>query len=287
MASDLDTVRVLRALFNDLPRAPQGLSHEDTMAWIQQTMQGFEGGETAYMIEHIQRNSMLDIVLRLREDGHLKDDVAFEQTLQQISTPEGRQTFAQWIITAQKSVDATSRLLNRAKRAISDPLPPFSPTLADIRRFVAGQASGPGALFAEFAAREDVLAVGVFESTPTCVHEFDWGFIVEEPSAWHVYLPDVWRKGSVGYFERFMQAWYLEASAVPDGAMAAPSVPPAISVEPGIGSFSSLTLIASEHPVSPALRQWLGEAFLGQMLPHMAARALDDNYDFPLGLPGF
>ena len=35
MASDLDTVRVLRALFNDMPRAPQGLSHEETMAWVQ------------------------------------------------------------------------------------------------------------------------------------------------------------------------------------------------------------------------------------------------------------
>ena len=66
MASDLDTVRVMRALFNDIPRAPQGLSHEDTMAWISKSMQDFPGGDLAYTIEHVTRNSMLDIVLRLR-----------------------------------------------------------------------------------------------------------------------------------------------------------------------------------------------------------------------------
>ena len=37
-ASDLDTVKALRALFNDMPRAPQGLSHQETMAWIQRSM---------------------------------------------------------------------------------------------------------------------------------------------------------------------------------------------------------------------------------------------------------
>ena len=80
MASDLDTVRVLRALFNDMPKAPQGLSHEETMAWVQRSMADFEGGDMAYMIEHITRSSMLDIVLRLREDGYLKDDTAFTET---------------------------------------------------------------------------------------------------------------------------------------------------------------------------------------------------------------
>ena len=69
MASDLDTVRVLRALFNDLPRAPQGLSHEATMDWIRRTMTDYPGGDLAYTLEHITRNSLLDIVLRLREDG--------------------------------------------------------------------------------------------------------------------------------------------------------------------------------------------------------------------------
>ena len=69
MVSDLDTVRVLRALFNDMPKAPQGLSHEETMAWVQRSMADFEGGDMAYMIEHITRSSMLDIVLRLREDA--------------------------------------------------------------------------------------------------------------------------------------------------------------------------------------------------------------------------
>ena len=44
MASDLDTVRVLRALFNDMPQAPQGLTQLETVAWIQQAMSEFEGG---------------------------------------------------------------------------------------------------------------------------------------------------------------------------------------------------------------------------------------------------
>ena len=98
MASDLDTVRVLRALFNDMPRAPQGLSHEATMEWIQRSMTDFPGGELAYTIEHITRNSMLDIVLRLREDGYLKDDKAFDETVKQLETPEGRKTFGHSLI---------------------------------------------------------------------------------------------------------------------------------------------------------------------------------------------
>ncbi|MBA4267498.1 MAG: hypothetical protein C0453_20690, partial [Comamonadaceae bacterium] len=69
MASDLDTVRVLRALFNDMPRAPEGLSQEETVAWVRQSMIDYEGGDMAYMLEHVTRNAMLDIALRLREDG--------------------------------------------------------------------------------------------------------------------------------------------------------------------------------------------------------------------------
>lgn len=103
MASDLDTVKALRALFNDMPRAPQGLSHQETMAWIQRSMTDFEGGEMAYTLEHITRNAMLDIVLRFREDGHLKDDRAFDATLEQLATPEGRKTFMDQCIQAQRA----------------------------------------------------------------------------------------------------------------------------------------------------------------------------------------
>jgi hypothetical protein len=126
MASDLDTVRVLRALFNDMPQAPQGLTDLETMASVQQSMSEFEGGETAYTIEHITRTSMLDLVLRMREDGPYQDDAAFDQVIEQISTPEGRKQFMDWCILARKSVDATARLLNRAKPAWSEPGPFFT-----------------------------------------------------------------------------------------------------------------------------------------------------------------
>lgn len=285
MASDLDTVRVLRALFNDLPRAPQGLTEGETMAWMQQAMAEFEGGEVAYTIEHITRNSIVDIVLRLREDGHLRDDTAFENTLQQVSTPDGRKTFMDWCIQAQKSSDATSRLLNRAKRSLLDPQPRFAVGAQDVRRFTDGEPGGPGPLFAEYMMRADVQAIGLYETPPQSVYEFDWGFIVEEPAAWHVYVAEAWRKGSVGYFERFLQAWHMEAAAVPESAMPGPLVPDALAVEPGIGSFSSLTLISTAHPLPDGMRQWIGEVFLGQMLGAMAGRALEDDYDFPLEVP--
>ena len=100
MASDLDTVRVLRALFNDMPRAPQGLSGLELMAWIKSSMTDYEGGEMAYMIEHITRNSMLDLVLHMRESGHLQDDAAFDETVALISTEEGRRTFRDRCINA-------------------------------------------------------------------------------------------------------------------------------------------------------------------------------------------
>jgi hypothetical protein len=278
MASDLDTVRVLRALFNDMPRAPQGLTHEETMAWIQQSMTGFEGGELAYTIEHVTRNSMLDIVLRLREDGYLQEDAEFDKTVAQISTPEGRKTFMDWCITAQKSVDATSRLLNRAKRSWSDPQPLFSVRPAAIERFASAQATGPGPLYAEFCGREDVREIGVFDTAPETIHEFPWGFVTESSEGWNFYLAEAWRRGTVGSFDRFLSAWNLETRPGPDSAAAAPVVPPELSVEIGIASFASLTLKASPDP---GLRRWVGEVFIALMLPTMAGRVLDEDFDFP------
>lgn len=286
MASDLDTVRVLRALFNDMPRAPQGLSHEETMAWIQHSMTDFEGGEMAYMIEHITRNSMLDIVLRLREDGHLRDDARFEETLAQLSTPDGRKTFMDWCIQAQKSVDATARLLNRAKPSWSDPQPLFQADPAEIRRFVSADPSGPGPLFAEFAAREDVREIGVFDAGPARVHEFAWGFVTEEPGTWNIYVAEVWRRGTVGYFDRFLSAWRMETMPPPGSGLGAPSVPVGLAGDVGIGSFSSLTLQGDTSTGEDAVRRWVGEVFIAHMLPVMAGRALDDNYDFPASCQG-
>ncbi len=279
MASDLDTVRVLRALFNDMPRAPQGLSHEATMEWIQRSMTDFPGGDLAYMIEHVTRNSMLDIVLRLREDGHLRDDQQFEATLQQIATPEGRQTFMNWCISAQKSVDATARLLNRAKRAWREPEPLFVADPVAVQRFMQRQPTGPGVLFAEFAMRSDVRELGLFEAEPGAVYEFDWGFITEEPGEWNVYVTEIWRRGTVGHFERMLGAWRLETThALPEGQLRAPHVPLGLIEDIGIARFCALTLHAGDDPT---VRRWIGEVFITHMLPVMAARAIDENYDFP------
>lgn len=282
MASELDTVRALRALFNDMPRAPEGLSHPETMAWIQRSMSDFEGGEMAYTLEHITRSAMLDIVLRFREDGHLKDDLAFEATLRQLATPEGRKTFMDQCIQAQKSVDAATRLINRAKRPMSDPGPLFGFDTEDIQRFVAAQPSGPGPLYAEFAAREDVQQIGVLVQEPRAVYEFDWGFVVEDHGSWSVYIAQVWRKGTVGCFHRFMHAWQLEISTQPDGGLLCPPpLPPGLSLDDGIGHFCALTLDGGPFLQDPAVRRWMGETFLARILPYMAGRAVDDDYDFP------
>jgi len=100
------------------------------------------------------------------------------------------------------------------------------------------------------------------------MHGFDWGFIVEEPAAWHVCVAEAWRKGTVGYVERFLQAWHMAAGAVP-----------------GIGSFGCLTLVSSVHPLPEGMRCWVGEVFLGQTLAHIAGRALEDDCDFPADVP--
>lgn len=284
MASDLDTVRVMRALFNDIPRAPQGLSHEDTMAWISKSMQDFPGGDLAYTIEHVTRNSMLDIVLRLREDGHLQDDAQFESTLIQLANDEGRKQFMDWCINAQKSVDATSRLLNRAKPSWSEPTPLFSVAPEQVRRFVAGEATGPGAMFTEFAGRPDVQQLELFtDGAPERIFEFDWGFVSEVPgTVWNVYVAEVWRGGTVGSFDRFIGAWRLETAAVPGSQVRPPHVPAGLSLELGIGAFASLALHGgSGDPAKDSERKWVGEVFLAHMLPAMAGRVLDPNYDFP------
>lgn len=286
MASDLDTVRVLRALFSDMPRAPQGLSPEETLAWVQQSMNQFDGGDMAYMLEHITRSSMLDIVLRLREDGYLKDDVAFGEIVEQLTTPEGRKTFMDRCITAQKSADATSRLIHRAKRAWSDPPPLFSSDPGLLKRFVDGELTGPGPLYAEYKAREDVVEIGVLAEAPDGIHEFSWGFVVEDQGAWHFYVADVWRKGTVGCFERFFSAWQQATLNHPmdNQGQALPPVPPGLLMEDGIESFSSLTLQGCSDTTDHATRQWIGDVFIDRMLPLMAARVVDEHYDFPVGL---
>jgi hypothetical protein len=278
MASDLDTVRTLRALFDDMPRAPQGLSPEATRDWIDRAMADHEGGDLAYSLEHITRSSMLDLILRLREDGYLQEDAAFDKLLRQVSTPQGRQTFMDWCINAQKSADATARLLNRAKPAWTEPAPLYQADPEDIRRFVAGRCSGPGALYAEFAARQDVREVGVLAQAPGAVHEFPWGFVTESDEGWAVYVAEVWRQGTVGSFERFLSAWQLETAVRADGVRAASFVPEGLSADAGITRFSCLILTAQDIA---ALRTWVGEVFLAHMLPVMAARVLDPNYDFP------
>lgn len=305
MASDLDTVRVLRALFNDMPRAPQGLSPEQTMAWVQQSMTDYAGGDMAYMLEHVTRSSMLDIVLRLREDGYLKNDAAFTETVDLLSTPAGRKTFMDRCIQAQKSADATSRLIHRAKRSWTDPLPLFSSDPGTLERFVRGELSGPGPLYAEYQAREDVREVGVLAQAPDGIHEFSWGFVVEDQGAWVFYLADVWRRGTVGCFDRFLSAWQQmtlvdHATAAPaaparegqdhnahDGSSAQalaglPPVPNGLVMEDGIATFSSLSLQAAGPMNRPELRRWIGEVFIDRMLPTMAARVVDADYDFPL-----
>lgn len=281
MASDLDTVRVLRALFNDMPRAPQGLSGLELMAWIQSSMTDYEGGEMAYMIEHITRNSMLDIVLHMRESGHLQDDVAFDETVALISTEEGRRIFRDRCINAQKTVDATERVLKRARQSLPVQQALFLVDPQEIERFVLGQASGPGPLFAEYAAREEVIEIGVFAQAPEQVHEFAWGFVVEHSSGWNMYLTQVWRQGTVGYFDRFLSAWKLESSRTLDDGGHEPGVPVGLLVDDGIASFSTLSFEWEPGACVPTLRRWLGETFISRMLPRMAAKALDDSYDFP------
>jgi hypothetical protein len=278
MASDLDTVRTLRALFGDLPRPPQGLSSEESVAWIERAMADFEGGDLAYSIEHTSRSAMLDLILRLREDGYLQEDAAFDKLLIQVATPEGRQLFMDWCIHAQKSADATARLLNRVKPAWREPAPLYQADVVDIRRFVDGVPSGPGPLYAEYAARPDVQAIGVFADPPDTVYEFPWGFVTESDDGWSVYVAEVWREGTVGSFERFLSAWQLETAVRADGLQATAFVPEGLSADAGITHFSSLNLNATDPA---ALRQWVGEVFLAHMLPTMAARVLDPNYDFP------
>ncbi len=280
MASDLDTVRVLRALFNDMPRAPQGLTDEETMAWMQKAMHDYEGGDMAYMLEHVTRNSMLDIVLRLREDGYLKDDAAFSETVDLISHPDGRKTFMDRCIQAQKSVDATARLINRAKREWTDPLPLFSSDPGTIARFVRGELSGPGPLYTEFMARDDVREIGVFAQAPDGIHEFSWGFVVEDQGAWHFYIADVWRNGTVGSFDRFLSAWHQVAAAALGERQ--PPIPRGLLMEDGIETFSAMTLQGVGAMSNPALRRWIGEVFIDRLLPTMAARVVDRNYDFPM-----
>lgn len=282
MATDLDTVRVMRALFNDMPRAPEGLDGVELMAWIQKSMAEYEGGDLAYAVDHITRSSMLDIVLHMRETGALRADDAFEQVVREISTPEGRRSFMDRCILAQYSVNATDRLLRRARSPWEEPDPLFSTPAEAIDRLVRGLPTGAGPLTAEFAARDDVRRIGVLAQGELSVHEFDWGFITESAGAWNFYIAEVWRAGTVGYFERFLDAWKSAFGAVPADTQPVPKPPAGLSVEDGIASFCALRLVRESGHDSPTERRWVGEVFVARLLPLMAARALTENYVFPL-----
>jgi hypothetical protein len=123
-----------------------------------------------------------------------------------------------------------------------------------------------------------VREIGVFDQPPGEVHEFPWGFVTESADGWAVYLPEVWRAGSVGSFERFLSAWQLETQTRSDTAPSASSVPAGLRAEAGIVRFCCLILQADDPA---AQRRWVGEVFLSHMLPAMAARVLDPNYEFP------
>jgi hypothetical protein len=139
-------------------------------------------------------------------------------------------------------------------------------------------------MFGEFSAREDVQQIELFsDGVPSKLYEFDWGFISEVPGTiWHVYVADVWRTGTVGSFDRFIGAWRLETAATPGSKIRPPHVPAGLSLELGITSFASFSLHGgSGDPASTAERKWVGEVFIAHMLPAMAGRVLDPNYDFP------
>ncbi|MCY1307216.1 hypothetical protein D9M68_761240 [compost metagenome] len=127
--------------------------------------------------------------------------------------------------------------------------------------------------------------IGVFDQAPVQVHEFAWGFVVEQQNAWNVYVAEVWRQGTVGYFDRFLNAWKLEAATPLDDAGSTPAVPAGLLVDDGISSFSSLSFELEPGASVTQVRRWLGEAFIGRMLPRMATKVLDDAYDFPASSP--
>ena len=82
-------------------------------------------------------------------------------------------------------------------------------------------------------------------------------------------------------FARFLGAWRLETTAVPGRQVRPPHVPAGFSFEIGIENFASLSLQTIGDPTAAvAERQWLGEVFIAHMLPAMAGRVLDLDYDF-------
>ena len=99
---------------------------------------------------------------------------AFEATLRDLATPEGRKTFMDQCIQAQKSVDAADRLIKRAKRPMSDPDPLFGFDADHIQRFIARQPTGPGPLYAECSVRvkgSDLFAESAHEDLYAAVDE--------------------------------------------------------------------------------------------------------------------
>jgi len=57
-------------------------------------------------------------------------------------------------------------------------------------------------------------------------------------------------------------------------------------MEDGIEAFSSMTLHGCGDSTNDDLviRQWIGDVFIDRLLPTMAARVMDEHYDFPAAM---
>ena len=130
--------------------------------------------------------------------------------------------------------------------------------------------------YKEFLARKDVQRSFQKPGRRCAIYEFSWGFITEEYGVFNLYAVDIWRAGTVDYFEHFVTAW--EALAVPElrRATARAHQDFYVSAADGSGVYGCISLACVLDAKGQRLaRNWLAQEFLPVFWLQMLALAND------------
>ncbi len=156
--------------------------------------------------------------------------------------------------------------------------PHFTTSGVDLRKFIQGVPTGPGALVNEFNARRDEQDHGVY-ITRKEIYEFPWGFLTEFHGIWDFYVADVWRSGTVAYFDRFLSGWKSDCEKQVREFTKQHTERFYISFDDGVSSFSCMSIGCLSGPFEQTLtRHWIGTQFIRDIFPVMVAQALDPNF---------